>query len=127
MTAHPHPVPSVWTAIEQERARDRRIRRASAIAWALTIAIVLVYAGIVAARVSHVLDLVAVGMLQRSAVFDALMPLIAVLGTLSLLIAVLCTVAVFLRFRAASLAEIQLRLAALEEAVRAGRLDVTPT
>jgi hypothetical protein len=37
-----------------------------------------------------------------------------VLGELSLLVAVLATVGVFLRFRTASLAEIQLRLAALE-------------
>jgi hypothetical protein len=45
-----------------------------------------------------------------------------VLGVLSLLIAVLSTVGIFLRLRTASLTEIQLRLAALEQ-VLASRLD----
>ena len=46
---------------------------------------------------------------------DFALPLITVLGVLSFLVAVLSTVGVFLRFRTASLAEIQTRLAAMEE------------
>jgi hypothetical protein len=42
-------------------------------------------------------------------------PLIIALGKLSLLIATMATVAIFLRLRTSSLAEIQLRLAALED------------
>jgi len=47
------------------------------------------------------------------------MPLIGVLWTLSLLVSALTTVGVFLRLRTASLSEIQLRLAALEEMLTA--------
>lgn len=46
------------------------------------------------------------------------MPLVVVLGTISLLIATLSTVGIFFRLRTASLAEIQLRLAALEDVLR---------
>jgi hypothetical protein len=49
------------------------------------------------------------------ALVGAAMPLFIVLGLLSVLIATLSTVGIFLRLRTASLAEIQLRLAALEE------------
>jgi len=45
----------------------------------------------------------------------SVMPLITVLGYLSLLIATLSTVDIFFRMRTASLAEIQLRLATLED------------
>ena len=45
------------------------------------------------------------------------MPTVAVLGILSLLVATLSTVGIFLRLRTASLSEIQLRLAALEEMI----------
>jgi hypothetical protein len=47
------------------------------------------------------------------------MPLFDVLWKLSLLVAGLSTVGIFLRLRTASLSEIQLRLAALEELVAA--------
>jgi hypothetical protein len=55
------------------------------------------------------------GKVPRRAIADAALPLIVVLGLLSLLIATLTTVGIFLRLRTASLAEIQLRLAALED------------
>lgn len=57
------------------------------------------------------------------AVYDAALPLVAVVGVLSLLIATLGTVGIFLRLRTASLSEIQLRLANLEDMVRGERRD----
>jgi hypothetical protein len=57
------------------------------------------------------------------AVFGSAMPLFIVLGFLSVLIATLSTVGVFLRLRTASLTEIQLRLAALEEMLRSRKDD----
>lgn len=51
------------------------------------------------------------------------MPLIAVVGVLSLLIATPSTVGVFLRLSTASLAGIQLRLAALEDMLRGDTTD----
>ena len=50
------------------------------------------------------------------------MPLIAVTGVLSVLIATVSTVGVFLRLRTASLAEIQVRLAALEQMLLEGEV-----
>ena len=67
------------------------------------------------AQVSHMMRLAAVGALPWGAVLGSAMPFLGVLWTLSLLVATLATVGVFLRLRTASLSEIQLRLAALEE------------
>ncbi len=50
------------------------------------------------------------------------MPLIAVTGVLSVLIATVSTVGIFLRLRTASLAEIQVRLAALEQMLLEGEV-----
>jgi len=58
---------------------------------------------------------VAAGLHRRTDVFWSAMPLLIVLGFLSVLIATLSTVGVFLHLRTASLTEIQLRLAALED------------
>jgi len=60
-----------------------------------------------------------VGALPWATVFAAAMPLVIVLGLLSVLVATLSTIGIFLRLRAASLAEIQLRLAALEDMIAA--------
>ena len=49
----------------------------------------------------------------------AAIPFVTTIGMLSVLIATLSTVAVFLRLRTSSLAEIQLRLAALEDMLTA--------
>ena len=100
--------------VERERRRDRTIRRLSIVAWAVTFVAVVLFAGIVVLRLIHIAQLVSVGIVRQQALWQAAVPLIAVLGVLSLLVAVLATVGVFLRLRTASLVEIQLRLAALE-------------
>jgi hypothetical protein len=55
------------------------------------------------------------GEVSAGVIFREAMPFVWVLGAISLLVAVLSTVGIFLRFRAASLAEIRLRLAAVEQ------------
>jgi hypothetical protein len=100
--------------VDRERQRDRTIRRVSIAAWAVTFVAAAAFAGIVAIRMIHLAQLVAVGAGDRQALWQAAVPLVVVLGVLSLLVAVLATVGVFLRLRTASLVEIQLRLAALE-------------
>ena len=100
--------------IDRERRRDRWVRRVSVAAWTLTFVVFIGFAAITANRVAVTMRQVDVGMAPAGAVWDALMPLIAVVGTVSLLVAVLSTVGIFLRLRTASLHEIQLRLAALE-------------
>jgi hypothetical protein len=103
--------------IENERRRDRFIRRTSTIAWSVTFVLVLLIALVVGFQVSQFVSGAREGEVPWSVVVGSTMPLIDVLWKLSLLVATLSTVAIFLRLRTASLAELQLRLAALEEMV----------
>ena len=105
----------VWTKIEKEKSVDRLIRRVSKVAWTATGAALLIYSGMVVAEVVRAVEHVAAGTVSASVIGNLLLPLIMVVGSISLLIAILATVGVFFRLRTASLSEIQLRLAALEE------------
>ena len=113
---------NAWARVDEEKRRDRTLRRVSIAAWALTFIVVAVFAVIVAMRVSLMWSLSSVGAVDRRAVFEAATPIVLVVGVLSLLVAVLATVGIFLRLRTASLAEIRLRLAAIE-AMLAGQGD----
>jgi hypothetical protein len=104
----------VSTIIESERKRDRLVRRVSFIAWGVTLAVMLIFAGIVGADVANTIARVRAGAAGSNSVLHALIPLLGVVGGTSLLLALVSTVGVFLRFRTASLADIQLRLAILE-------------
>jgi hypothetical protein len=109
----------VWAAIENEKRRDRRLRKISIAAWTVTFVIVLLFTVAIGLQVSQMVKLMGAalgeGPFGMMALVGAAMPLFIVLGLLSVLIATLSTVGIFLRLRTASLAEIQLRLAALEE------------
>jgi hypothetical protein len=115
MTTSAPATDTLRTILDQEKRRDRLVRRVCIAAWAVTIFIVLVFAGMVLAQLSHMMRAVTVGALHWTTLVGAAMPLVGVLWILSLLVAALSTVGVFLRFRSASLAEIQLRLATLED------------
>ena len=104
-----------WSVIEIEKRRDRIMRRICIGAWAVTLLTVLVFAVIVGMQMAETMRRVAVGIVPRSEVMQSAMPLVIALGLLSLMVAT--TVGVFLRFRSASLTEIQLRLAALEDMI----------
>jgi hypothetical protein len=104
-----------WSAIEKEKRIDGIVRRVSIAAWTTTFILVSLFAVIVGVQVVEMMAAVQAGVAPRAAIIGSAMPLLVVLGVLSLLIATLSTVGVFLRLRTASLAEIQLRLAALED------------
>lgn len=109
----------VWDAIDREKRRDRTLRRIAVAGWSvafLALLVVGVQAGMAALRALQAWgsSLVSSGEVF-AVVLNELMPLVFVAGALSLLIATLATIGVFFRLRTASLAEIQLRLAALEE------------
>jgi energy-coupling factor transporter transmembrane protein EcfT len=106
---------AAWALIEAEKRRDRFIRRLCIAAWTVTFILVLIFAVVVGSQLLQMMRAAAVGAVPTSAVWGSAMPLLGVLWTLSLLVAALSTVGVFLRFRTASLSEIQLRLATLEE------------
>ncbi len=111
---------AVWAGIERDKRYDRRLRRISTAAWGVTLVIVLAWGVLTALQVVNLIRLIGVGLATRLAVVAAVTPFLIALGALSLLVAVLSTVGVFLRLRTASLAEIQLRLSAVE-AMLAGR------
>ncbi len=104
----------IWAIIEGERKRDRLVRWVSVSSWAVTLVVMLAFAVIVGARVVRTLDLVGLGVATNRDVFEALIPLLGVVGITGFLLALVSTAAVFLRFRTASLGDIQLRLASLE-------------
>ena len=108
---------TAWAIIENERRRDRFIRRVNVAAWTVTFVLVLFIAGLVGLQLFAITggSENAFGWLM---VAGSMMPLIDVLWKLSLLVAGLSTVGIFLRLRTASLTEIQLRLAALEQILK---------
>ena len=108
---------SAMTLVENERRRDRFIRRVNVIAWSVSLALVLVIGILVALQISQFVGGAVKGEVPWMILIGSAMPLIDVLWKLSLLIATLSTVAIFVRLRTSSLAEIQLRLAALEEMI----------
>lgn len=104
-----------WDAIAREKRLDKLVRTICTAAWAVTFLIVAGYAWIVWQQVAFMRDALGAGAVTRQAMLASATPLLVALGALALLIATLSTIGVFLRFRSASMQEIQLRLAALEE------------
>jgi hypothetical protein len=108
---------NVWEAIDNEKRRDRFIRKVSVTSWTITFLLVVVLGAIlVSETIFAAKTVMGVGMGWQLAL-PLLMPLVISLGVLSVLIATLSTVAIFLRLRTSSLNEIQLRLAALEDMI----------
>jgi hypothetical protein len=104
-----------WALIETERRRERFVRRVCVAAWGVTLGLALLFAALTAVSVAQMVRASLLGAVPWMTAVGAAMPLMGVLWTLSLLVAALSTVGVFLQQRTASLAEIRLRLAALEE------------
>ena len=116
---------SAWEIIEREKKRDAVVRRIGIAAWIITFALAIVFAVLVVASGFTALK----DFLNRGVSFeffpDLLEPIIISLGKVSLVLALASTIAIFLRVRTASLNEIQLRLAALEDMLvaRADKID----
>lgn len=110
---------STWSAIDREKRRDAAVRRTSIVAWVVAFVALLVFAAIIVRRVLLVKERVDIGAAAAYQLYDSMLPLVAVVGVLAVLTGTLSTVGVFLRLRTASLAEVQLRLANLEEMLRA--------
>lgn len=107
----------VWAVIEREKRRDKLVRRVSVSAWSVTGGAVMIFGAVTGLEVWRMVRLASQGLIRWPEVFASVMPVVAVVGVLGLLVATLSTVGIFLRLRTASLSEIQLRLAALEEMI----------
>jgi len=103
--------------IEREKRRDKLVRRVSITAWSVTGGAVLFFGAVTGVEVLRLARHAMEGVIPWSLVFGTAMPVFAVIGMLGLLIAVISTVGIFLRLRTASLSEIQMRLAGLEEMI----------
>lgn len=116
---------SAWEIIEREKKRDTVVRRVGLTAWIITFVLAVIFAVLVVSGGF----MAAKDLLDRGASFeffpDLLKPLVISLGTVSLVLALASTMVIFLRVRTASLNEIQLRLAALEDMLvaRADKID----
>ena len=106
-----------WALIDAEKRRDRFLRRLSVGAWAVTLLVLVGYGVLTGMQVYEMFRASLVGMVPFATVVGMATPFIIVLGAVCLLVATMATIGVFLRLRTASLNEIQLRLAALEELV----------
>lgn len=104
----------VWAAIENEKRRDRFIRRVATAAWSVTFALLLILGVFAGMSVSQMVRAAMAGQLPWMSAFGTALPFVVVCGVVSLLIATLSTVGVFLRMRTTTLNEVQARLAALE-------------
>ena len=111
---------TAWAAIDQEKRRERALRRVSVAAWTVTFLAVVGYGILVALEIIHSVKLIGAGAATALVVVAQLTPLLVIVGALSVLVAAVATIGVFLRQRTASLHEIQLRLAALEDMVATG-------
>jgi fumarate reductase subunit C len=105
----------VWAAIENEKRRDRFIRRVATAAWSVTFALLLILGVFAGLSVSQMVRAAIAGQLPWMSAFGIALPFVVVCGVVSLLIATLSTVGVFLRMRTTTLNEVQARLAALEQ------------
>ena len=116
----------MWDRIDQEKNRDRALRRVSSVCWGITFFILFLLTIRVGVELWGVLGVWGSGLsgTERFIIaFNAMTPLLGVVGGISLLGATLSTVGVFLRLRTANLGEIQLRLAALEEMLLSKQIE----
>lgn len=109
---------AVWSTIEQNKRTDRFIRRVAIVAWSATAVVLLAYATIIGFQVVNLVRSNWMGAMNGLVIGSTLTPFVGVVGLFALLIAVLATIGSFVRMRTTSLAEIQLRLAALEDLLR---------
>jgi uncharacterized BrkB/YihY/UPF0761 family membrane protein len=107
----------VWEAIDNEKRRDRFIKKVSIISWTITFLLVVALGAILVSQMIFVAKALAGAGAGWQPVLPLVMRLVISLGILSVLIATLSTIAIFLRLRTSSLNEIQLRLAALEDMI----------
>ncbi|HYV98615.1 MAG TPA: hypothetical protein VE967_14255 [Gemmatimonadaceae bacterium] len=104
-----------WEAIKHERHRDFLLRRVAVAGWTITVVLMLLLGVLTGVQVFELARGAMAGTVPWMAVAGVSMPFVIVLGILSVLVAIVSTIGMFLRLRTASLNEIQLRLAQLEE------------
>jgi uncharacterized membrane protein len=118
MTNKPQSVPQdLWNQVELEKQKDKRVKRVSTVAWAVTGLAILFYGSIVFKQFLHYQRMVESGMMPSGSEWAVLTPLVGVVGLVALFVAILATVGMFFRLRTSSLEELKVRLTSLEDLV----------
>lgn len=113
---------NLWQQIEKDKNKYTMVLFVSAFAWFATIA-VLSYIGYLS-FLEHqmVVKLYNVGIKEQIDVFEAKKSIVFIVFASTMIVACLMTVVVFMRQRSASLHEIQMRLAMVEQHIEAKKL-----
>ncbi len=109
------PMSRAWSRIEAEQRGDRLFRRLTVVGWSATGLVVVLLVGFGIAQFRFAVQFASGGAAPLGALLGGLVPVILAVGAFCALGATLATIGLFLRMRSASLHEIQLRLAALED------------
>lgn len=109
------PMARAWARIEAEQHSDRVLRRLTVVGWSATGLVVVLLAVSGLTQFRFAMSMVRVGANTVQGAIGSIVPVVLAIGVFCALGATLATVGLFLRMRSASLHEIQLRLAALED------------
>lgn len=113
---HENPSARLMDRIEEDRARERTLRRIAMVAWVAVGLVLLAWIGLTTVQAVQMAPLMRMaGGPGVSVLVGIFTPVIIVMVGLAVLAGTLSTVALFLRQRRATFDEIQLRLATLEE------------
>jgi hypothetical protein len=101
--------------IEAEQRGDRLFRRLTIVGWSATGLVVLLLVAFGIMQVRAAMQFVGGGAAGFGMAVGGLVPVVLAVGAFCALAATLATIGLFIRMRSASMHEIQLRLAALED------------
>lgn len=115
MNATDSPMSRAWSRIEAEQRSDRLFRRLTIAGWSATGLVVLLLVSFGVIQLRAAMRFLEVGASNLGMVIGGTIPIVLAVGAFCALGATLATIGLFLRMRSASMHEIQLRLAALED------------
>lgn len=115
MNTQDTPMSRAWSRIEAEQRSDRLFRRLTIVGWSATGIVVLLLVGFGILQVRAAMQFVGGGAAGFGVAVGGLVPVVLAVGAFCALAATLATIGLFIRMRSASMHEIQLRLAALED------------
>lgn len=107
----------VWNMINKEKQKDKFLKTVNAVAWGVTLLVLIIFGVYTWMDFSRTLRLYNNGMMPFENVISTTIPFLIILGSISLLMAILATIGRFLRLRTTSLLELQQRLTNLEKLI----------
>lgn len=109
------PMARAWSRIEAEQRGDRLFRRLTIVGWSATGLVVVLLTAFGVMQFRFAVQFAEGGAAPLGALLPSQVPVVLAIGAFCALAATLATIGLLLRMRSASMHEIQLRLAALED------------